>query len=77
MHFKQKYFLKYFFTFVEILNHSPTKDLSNRKKQQFSASNVGRDNPPTIYKVLTHKRYTLCAHCIPIGTVEIYSILSF
>jgi hypothetical protein len=51
------------FTFVKIFNHSPAQDLSN-KKTELSTSSVGRDIPPTVYQVLTHKHYTLCAHCI-------------
>jgi hypothetical protein len=51
-------------SFVKILYHSPVQDLSNKKNPELSASSVGRDIPPTVYQVLTHKRYTLCAHCI-------------
>ncbi len=53
----------YLFTFVKILPHSPAQDFLNKKKPQLSASSVGSDIPPTIYKVLTQTRYTLCAHC--------------
>jgi hypothetical protein len=51
------------FKFVKILNHSPAQVLSNKKKTQLYASSVGRDIPSTIFYVLTHTGYVLCAHC--------------
>ncbi len=60
IHFMQNYF-KYFYIWKNFKSFSSLR--SFEKKPELSASSVGINIPPTVYQVLTHTRYTLCAHC--------------
>ncbi len=57
---------KIFYVFLHLLK---LKSFSNPKsfkykKTELSASSVGKYIAPTVYQVLTHTRYNLCAHCM-------------